>query len=66
MRILNLIRHGVVSNLANASAKAAQVAEAANDGAIEALVHLGLATLAGLALATPRSETAKDDEICTY
>ncbi len=63
MSSLDFIRCGVVSNLVDANAKAAKVAEAANDGAVEALVHLGLAKLAGLAVATPISETAKDGEI---
>jgi hypothetical protein len=34
-----------------------------NDGAIEVPIHLGLAKLAGLALATPKSDTAKSGEV---
>ncbi len=63
MSLLDFIRCVVVSNLTDANAKAAKVAEAANDDAIEAIAHLGLAKLAGLAVATPISKTAKDGEI---
>ncbi len=54
MHLLDFIRCGVVSNLTNASAKVANPANPINDDrAIKAPAHLGLATLAGLAVATP-------------
>ncbi len=60
MSLLDFIRCGVVSNLVDANANPAN---SANDGAIEALAYLRLAKLAGLAVATSISDTAKDGEI---
>jgi hypothetical protein len=60
MNFLDSICCKVVSNLTDANAK---VANPANDGAIEVPAHLGLAELARLALATPKSETAKGGEV---
>jgi hypothetical protein len=46
MSLLNFIHCRVISNLADANAKAANPANPANHGAIEALAHLGLTKLA--------------------
>jgi hypothetical protein len=55
MNLLNPIRHGAISDVAGvATAKAANPAP---DGTFKALVYLGLAELAGLAVANPISET---------
>jgi hypothetical protein len=54
MSLSDLIRRGVAPNVANAKA-----ANPANDGAFEATVYSGLAKLAGLALATPISESGE-------
>jgi hypothetical protein len=52
MSLSDLIRRGVAATVANAKA-----ANPANDGAFEATAYSGLAKLAGLALATPVSES---------
>ena len=54
MSLSDLIRRGVAPNVANAKA-----ANPANERALEAPAYSGLAKLAGLALATPLSESGE-------
>jgi hypothetical protein len=55
MNLLNLIRHGAISDVAGVAT--AKAANPANDGAFEAPTNLGLAELAGLAVASSINET---------
>ncbi len=57
MNLLNLIRHGAISDVAGVAT--AKAANSANDGVFKAPTNSGLAKLAGLAVASPLSETSK-------